>query len=89
MAAQECLPTNEKRDKFAAAFGVLTKLWSAISPDIFLTPYRKDYKWLAQIYESVRPVGQTGALVWAAGPETIKIIHENTQSIVFEMILMN
>ncbi|EDH9214301.1 DEAD/DEAH box helicase, partial [Salmonella enterica subsp. enterica serovar Agona] len=79
MAAQECLPTNEKRDEFAASFGVLSKLWSAINPDPFLTPYRQDYKWLAQIYESVRPVGQTGALVWAAlGPETIKMIHEHT-----------
>ncbi|WP_404361471.1 type I restriction endonuclease subunit R [Methylotuvimicrobium sp. KM1] len=79
MAAQECLPTNEKRDAFAATFGVLNKLWAAISPDPFLAPYRKDFKWLAQIYESVRPVGQTGALVWAAlGPEVIKMIHENT-----------
>ncbi|MFY0677881.1 MAG: HsdR family type I site-specific deoxyribonuclease [Neptuniibacter sp.] len=79
MAAQECLPTNEKRDEFAASFGVLTKLWSAINPDPFLNPYRQDYKWLAQIYESVRPVGQTGVLVWAAlGPETIKMIHEHT-----------
>ncbi|AFV84413.1 type I restriction endonuclease subunit R [Alteromonas mediterranea] len=79
MAAQDCLPSNEKRDEFAASFGVLTKLWSAINPDPFLNPYRQDYKWLAQIYESVRPVSQTGALVWAAlGPETIKIIHENT-----------
>ena len=79
MAAQECLPTNEKRDQFAATFGVLNKLWTAISPDGFLSPYRADYKWLAQIYESVRPIGQTGALVWAAlGSETIKMIHENT-----------
>lgn len=79
IAAQECLPTNQKRDEFAAAFGVLSKLWSAINPDPFLAPYRNDYKWLAQIYESVRPVGQTGALVWAAlGPETIKMVHENT-----------
>lgn len=79
MAAQECLPTNKKRDEFAACFGVLSKLWSAISPDPFLSPYRQNYKWLAQIYESVRPVGQTGALVWAAlGPETIKMIHEHT-----------
>ncbi|VFS42882.1 Uncharacterised protein [Enterobacter cancerogenus] len=38
MAAQECLPTNEKRDEFAASFGVLSKLWSAINPDPFLTP---------------------------------------------------
>ena len=79
MSAQACLATNEKRDEFAASFGVLAKLWSAINPDIFLTPYRADYKWLAQIYESVRPVGHTGSLVWAAlGPETIKMIHEHT-----------
>ncbi|KUM53399.1 type I restriction endonuclease subunit R [Rheinheimera sp. EpRS3] len=79
MTAQECLPTNEKRDEFAAAFGVVAKLWSAINPDPFLNTYRKDYKWLAQIYESVRPVGQTGALVWAAlGPETIQLIHQHT-----------
>jgi len=79
LAAQECLPNNEKRDEFAAAFGVLNKLWTAINPDTCLSPYRADYKWLAQIYESVRPVGQTGSLVWAAlGPETIKMIHEHT-----------
>jgi type I restriction enzyme R subunit len=79
LAAQECLPNNIKRDEFAAAFGVLNKLWTAINPDPFLSPYRKDFKWLAQVYESVRPVGQTGALVWAAlGPETIKMIHDNT-----------
>jgi len=79
IAAQECLPDNTKRDEFAAAFGVLNKLWTAINPDPCLSPYREDYKWLAQIYESVRPVGQTGALVWAAlGAETIKMIHENT-----------
>ncbi|MGS0675958.1 type I restriction endonuclease subunit R [Shewanella sp. 125m-1] len=79
IAAQACLPTNIKRDEFAAAFGVLAKLWSAINPDAFLMPYRIDYKWLAQIYESVRPVGQTGSLVWAAlGPETIKMIHQHT-----------
>ena len=79
MAAQDCLSTNEKRDEFAACFGVLAKLWSAISPDPFLSPYRQDYQWLAQVYESVRPVGQTGALVWAAlGPETVKMIHEHT-----------
>lgn len=79
MAAQECLPNNAKRDAFAAVFGVLDKLWTAINPDVFLAPYRNDYKWLAQVYESVRPVGQTGSLVWAAlGPETIKMIHEHT-----------
>ena len=41
--------------------------------------YKKDYRWLAQIYDSVRPVGGIGSLIWQSlGPETIKIIHENT-----------
>ncbi len=63
-----------------SAYPVTMQLASTGDPFLFfLTPYRQDYKWLAQIYESVRPVGQTGALVWAAlGPETIKMIHEHT-----------
>lgn len=77
--AQKCLPNNKKRDEFAAAFGVLNKLWSAIHPDTFLSPYQADFKWLAQIYQSVRPVGQTGSLVWASlGPDIIQMIHRNT-----------
>lgn len=79
MAAQECLPNNEKRDNFARAFGVVNKLWTAIYPDNFLNPYRQDFKWLAQIYESIRPATGTGSLIWAAlGPQVIQMIHENT-----------
>lgn len=60
IAAQECLSSNEIRDKFAAEFNVLKKLWEAITPDPFLHPFQKDYKWLAQVYDSVRPVGGAG-----------------------------
>lgn len=77
--AQSVLLPNDKRDEFSSIFGVLSKLWSAINPDPFLIPYRQDYKWLAQIYESVRPVGQAGSLIWTAlGPETVKMIQEHT-----------
>ncbi len=77
--AQSVLLTNKKRDEFLRIFGVLSKLWSAINPDPFLIPYRQDYQWLEQIYESVRPVGQSGSLMWTAlGRETIGIIQEHT-----------
>ncbi|OSQ35489.1 type I restriction endonuclease subunit R [Thalassospira mesophila] len=79
IAAQERLASNEVRDLFAAQFNVLKKLWEALTPDPFLAPYQRDYRWLAQVYDSVRPVGGLGSLIWQAlGPETIRLIHQYT-----------
>jgi len=78
IAAQDCLPDNERRDKFAADFSVLTKAWEAISPDPCLTEFDKDYKWLSQVYESVKPPSGRGKLLWhALGAKTIELVHEN------------
>lgn len=80
IAAQDCLVGNEKKDSFAAQFNVLKRFWEAITPDPYLNSYRKDYRWLAQVYESIKPVGGLGSLLWESlGPETIKLIHENTE----------
>ena len=79
IAAQDCLMGNEKKDAYAAQFNVLKRFWEAINPDPLLTNYRRDYRWLAQVYESIKPVGGLGSLLWESlGPETIRIIHENT-----------
>lgn len=78
IAAQECLPTNDLRDAFAADFTVLTRIWEALSPDSILTPHEKDYRWLAQVYESLKPSTGTGRLLWhRLGAKTIELIHEN------------
>ncbi|EFQ23128.1 type I site-specific deoxyribonuclease, HsdR family [Aminomonas paucivorans DSM 12260] len=78
IAAQDCLPDNETRDAFAAAYSVLTRLWEALSPDPCLGPYEKDYKWLTQVYESVKPPSGNGKLLWhALGAKTIELAHEN------------
>jgi type I restriction enzyme R subunit len=80
IAAQDCLVGNEKKDAFAAQFNVLKRFWEAITPDPYLNAFRKDYRWLAQVYESIKPVGGLGSLLWESlGPETIKLIHENTE----------
>lgn len=39
---------------------------------------KPDYKWLSQIYESVRPPSGHGKLLWhGLGAKTIELIHEN------------
>ncbi len=80
IAAQDCLVGNEKKDAFAGQFNVLKRFWETITPDPYLTSFGKDYRWLAQVYESIKPVGGLGALLWESlGPETIKLIHEYTE----------
>lgn len=78
IAAQDCLPNDERRDAFAADFNVLSRIWEALSPDPVLTPHEKDYRWLAQVYESLKPSTGTGRLLWhRLGAKTIELIHEN------------
>jgi type I restriction enzyme R subunit len=78
IGAQDCLPDNDTRDRFAAGFSYVGRLWEAISPDPILGSYERDYRWLVQVYESVKPSTGHGKLVWhVLGPKTIDLIHEN------------
>lgn len=79
-AAQQCVPDNESRDAFALAFQRLTQLWEAISPDPALSRYEDDYRWLAQVYQSLKPPSGNGKLLWhALGAKTIELIHQHVQ----------
>jgi len=79
IAAQDCLPNNEKRDLFATEYSVLGRIWEALSPDPCLSPYETDYRWLTQVYESVKPPSGNGKLLWhVLGAKTIELIHRNT-----------
>jgi type I restriction enzyme, R subunit len=78
MAAQQCLPNNETRDQFAAEYSVLGTTWEALSPDPCLGPYETEYRWLTQVYESVKPPSGNGKLLWhALGAKTIDLINAN------------
>jgi len=78
IAAQDCLPNNDTRDRFAGDFSYLSRLWEAISPDPMLSHHETDYRWLAQVYESIRPSTGTGRLLWHTfGAKTIELIHEH------------
>lgn len=40
--------------------------------------YEKDYRWLTQVYESVKPPSGNGRLLWhALGAKTVELINEN------------
>jgi type I restriction enzyme R subunit len=78
LAAQQCLPDNEKRDKFAGDFSQLALVWEALSPDPVLTEYEDDYRWLIAVYESLKPPSGNGRLLWhSLGAKTIELIYEN------------
>jgi len=78
-AAQNAIGSNEKRDAFAKDFSILSKLWEALSPDEILNQYQNDYKWLSQVYASVKPSSDdNGRLLWhALGAQTTALIHEH------------
>jgi type I restriction enzyme, R subunit len=78
LIAQDCLPDNDTRDSFAAAYSYLARHWEALAPDPVLAPYRDDYRWLTEVYESVQPPSGQGKLLWhALGAKTVELIHEN------------
>lgn len=57
---------------------MLRTIWEALSPDPCLSAYAKDFKWLTQVYESVKPVSGNGRLLWhRLGAKTIELINEN------------
>ncbi|MEK7425873.1 MAG: type I restriction endonuclease subunit R [Actinomycetota bacterium] len=78
LAAQECLPDTNRRDSFASDFTDLSLIWEALSPDPVLVPMEIDYRWLAQVYDSLRPPSGNGKLLWhALGAKTIDLIHKH------------
>jgi type I restriction enzyme, R subunit len=77
-AAQARLDTDQKKDSFAEAFGVLHRAWEILSPDPVLDQYKDDYTWLSQVYESVRKIAISKGLLWKTlGAKTIELIHKN------------
>ena len=79
-AAQDRLPDDETRDAFARTYSTVSQLWEAISPDPLIGQYETDYRWLTDVYESVRPSDHTGKLVWhSLGAKTLELINRNVK----------
>lgn len=75
-AAQERVPRGDKRDEFAADFTRVQSLWEFLWPNQKLTEHKADYRWLAQVYESVKPSQVSDALLWQRlGAKTLALVH--------------
>jgi type I restriction enzyme, R subunit len=78
--AQSAIADDATKDAFGLAYSIASQLWEALSPDPMLADYRNDYRWLTDVYESVRPSDITGRLVWhGLGAKTIDLINEHVQ----------
>lgn len=78
--AQQKLPTNKEKDAFAADYRILNRAYNALSPDPILDSVKADYIWLSKIYESIKPIDNTGGLVWVMlGAKTMELVHQNLQ----------
>jgi len=76
MAVQERIPPGESRAAFAREFLQMHGLWEFLDPSPVTNAHRADYKWLAQVYESVQPAGTSDALLWhRLGAKTLELVH--------------
>ena len=58
-------------------------MWETLSPDPGLIPYQTDYKWLTQVYESVKQPSGIGKMLWhALGAMTVERIVADIDDIV-------
>jgi type I restriction enzyme, R subunit len=75
-AAQERVAPGADRDAFAREFVTVQGLWEFLDPNPALEAHRADYRWLAQVYESVQPSGVSDALLWhRLGAKTLALVH--------------
>lgn len=74
-------PESGEVDRYVAGDHMdteLARIWEALSPDPCLSPWQTDFKWLSQVYESVKPPSGSGKLLWhRLGAKTIELINEN------------
>jgi len=76
MAAQERIPVGDGRNDFAADFLRVQGMWEFLDPSPVTAAHRADYRWLAQVYESVQPAGTSDALLWQRlGAKTLELVH--------------
>src|SRR5205823_1326983 len=70
-------------EDFAREFLTVHHLWEFLDPDPALAAHKGDYRWLAQIYESVQPSGASDALLWhRLGAKTLALVHGHITDVI-------
>jgi type I restriction enzyme, R subunit len=80
--AQDRIPVGESRNEFGSEFVAIQKIWELVWPNTALVTLRADYRWLALIYESVRPHVSSNLLLWRRlGAKTLDIVYQSIDRI--------
>jgi len=81
-ALQRLPATDDHRDRFARDFTGLQALWEFLDPHEVLDDRAADYKWLAQVYEAIKPTQVSNALLWdRLGAKTLALVHGHMSNI--------
>ena len=82
-AARERITSQDDKESFAREFIALEALWEFLEPHEILDKYRADYKWLAQLYEAVKPTGVSHEPLWARlGAKTLTLVHGHMSGLI-------
>lgn len=80
-AAIDRVPPGKARDRFGSQFMLAQSLWETIAPIPELESRRRDYRWVAKIYEAVTPT-DTSSLLWdRVGAKTRELVYSNITGI--------
>ena len=82
-AAIQRLPADgDFRDRFAREFTGIQTLWEFLYPHEVLDEHAPDYKWLAQVYEAIKPSEVSNALLWdRLGAKTLALVHGHMRAV--------
>jgi type I restriction enzyme R subunit len=77
--AQERLASIDEREAFAADMVKVTSLWEFLYPNSVIEAHTDEYRWLVNVYESIKPSGASDAILWARlGAKTLALVYAHT-----------
>src|SRR5665647_1095031 len=80
-AAIDRVPLGNSRDRFGAQIMLAQSLWETIAPIPELESRRRDYRWVAKIYEAVTPTDNSSLLWDRVGAKTRELVYSNISGI--------
>lgn len=80
--ARDRLITPDAKDAFAREFTGIETLWEFLDPHEITNLHRADYKWLAQVYEAIKPTQTSNVLLWdRLGAKTLALVHGHMSNV--------
>lgn len=82
-AALERIPSDSQaRSDFIDRFVALQKIWEFAAPHPMLDGFKKQYFWMARLFEAVRPRSVSLDFVWEKfGAKTTALVHEHMSNV--------